>query len=92
MSEEIKEKARAEAELTVKEARLRGEEIVQHAHNTLTQIEMDISRSKLERDTLEHRLRGVIDQHLAMLEMHRQARADKDNLRVMPKRVESEVG
>jgi cell division initiation protein len=92
MSEEIKNAARTEAELVVKEARLRGEEIVKHAHNTLNQIEMDISRSKIERETLEHRLRSVIDQHLAMLEMQRQARADKDNLRVMPKRVDSEVG
>jgi len=92
MSDEIKARARSEAELVVKEARLRGEEIVQHAHNTLTQIDMDISRSKLERETLEHRLRSVIDQHLAMLEMQRHARADKDNLRVMPSRAESEVG
>jgi len=53
---------------------------------------MDISRSKIERGTFEHRLRGVIEQHLTMLEMRCQARADKDNLRVMPKRVESEVG
>ena len=92
MSEEIKEKARTEAELLVREARLRGEEIVKHAHATLNQIEQDISRSKLERESLEQRLRSVIDQHLTMLEMRNQARADKDNLRVMPKRVDSEVG
>ena len=92
MSEEIKDRARTEAELLVREARMRGEEIVKHAHDTLSQIEMDISRSKLERETLEQRLRGVIDQHLAMLEMRAQARADKDNLRVMPKRVDTEVG
>jgi cell division initiation protein len=92
MSEEIKVTARTEAELVVREARTRGEEIVNHAHNTLNQIEMDISRSKLERETLEQRLRAVIDQHLTMLEMQRQARADKDNLRVMPKRMETEVG
>jgi cell division initiation protein len=92
MSEEIREQARTEAELLVREARARGEEIVKHAHNTLNQIEMDIARSKLERESLEQRLRGVIDQHLTMLEMRNQARADKDNLRVMPKRSETEVG
>ena len=92
ISEEIKVTARTEAELVVREARTRGEEIVRHAHNTLNQIEMDISRSKLERESLEQRLRGVIEQHLTMLEMRGQARADKDNLRVMPKRMESEVG
>jgi cell division initiation protein len=92
ISEEMKEKARTEAELVVREARMRGEEIVKHAHNTLNQIEMDIARSKLERESLEQRLRGVIDQHLTMLDMRSEARADKDNLRVMPKRVESEVG
>jgi cell division initiation protein len=92
ISEEMKEKARTEAELVVREARMRGEEIVKHAHNTLNQIEMDIARSKLERESLEQRLRGVIDQHLTMLDMRSEARAEKDNLRVMPKRVESEVG
>jgi cell division initiation protein len=92
MSDELRERARTEAELVVREARVRGEEIVKHAHSTLNQIEMDISRSKLERDALEQRLRSVIDQHLAMLEMRSQARAEKDNLRVMPKRIDSEVG
>lgn len=92
VADETKARARSEAELVVKEARLRGEEIVKHAHDTLTQIDMDISRSKLERETLERRLGGVLDQHLAMLEMRRQARADSDNLKFMPSRVETEVG
>ena len=67
-------------------------EIVKQAQGTLTQIEMDISRSKLERETLEHRLRSVIEQHMTMLEMRRQANANQDNLHVMPNRVGNEAG
>jgi cell division initiation protein len=92
MTDEMKHKAHGEAELVVKEARVRADEIVQQAQTTLVQIEMDISRSKLERETLEHRLRAVLEQHQTMLEMRRQGRLDKDNLHVMPNRVGSEVG
>jgi cell division initiation protein len=89
MSDELKDKARAEAELVVGQARLRAEEIVKQAQDQLMQIEMDISRSRLERESLEQRLRGVIDQHLAMLDMRKEARDGQDNVRIMPNR---EVG
>lgn len=93
MAEEMKEKARAEGQLVVKEARFRADQIVRQAQDQLAQIEGDISRSRLERDNIERRLRGVIDQHLALLELREEARGDVGNLRVMPpSRVGSEVG
>lgn len=93
MAEELKEKARAESQLAIKEARFRADQIVREAQDQLARIEGDISRSRLERDNVERRLRSVIDQHLALLEMREQDRGERNNVRVMPAgRVGSEVG
>jgi cell division initiation protein len=95
MAEDLAERANKEAELVIKEARLKGEQIVRDARDEMAQLAADVSRSKLERDTFEQQLRGVIDQHLALLDLRRQARVGMDNVhnvRVMPTRVSSEAG
>ncbi len=92
MTEEMKEKAGREGELLVREARLRADTMLREAQDRLSHLESDISRSKLERETFEHRLRSVIDQHLALLDMRRQARGEPDNLRVLADRVATKAG
>ena len=93
MAEEMKEKARAESELVVKEARFRADQIVKQAQDQLARIEGDISRSQLERENIERRLRSVIDEHLTLLDLRKEARGEVDNVRLMPQgRIGSEVG
>jgi len=93
MAEELKEKARAESELVIKEARFRADQIVRQAQDQLARIEGDISRSQLERDNIERRLRSVIDEHMTLLDLRKEARGEVDNVRLMPRgRVGSEVG
>lgn len=93
MAEELKDKARAESKLVVKEARFRADQIVKQAQDQLARIEGDISRSQLERDNIERRIRSVIDQHLTLLDLRKESRGDVDNVRVMPHgRIGSEVG
>jgi cell division initiation protein len=83
MSGELKDRAGKEGELVVREARLKAEKLLRDAQDRLLRLEADISRSKLERESFEHRLRSVIDQHLTLLEMRREARGEMDNLRVL---------
>jgi cell division initiation protein len=95
MAEEMKERAREESDLVVKQARLQAEQITHQAQDVLLQLEADITRSKLERERLERGLRGVIDQHGALLDLRREAEGELDNVRVMPHhdhRVGTEVG
>ena len=93
MTEEMKGQANKEAELLVQEARVRSDSLLRDAQDRLLQLEADISRSKLERESFEHRLRSVIDQHLTLLDMRRQAAGELDNLRVLPNhRVGTEAG
>jgi len=92
MTDEMKDRAGKEGELLVQEARMRADRLLQESHDRLTRLETDIGRSRQERDTLERRLKAVLEQHLALLDMRTEARDDLDNLRVLPDRRGSEVG
>jgi cell division initiation protein len=92
MTDEMRERAGKESELLVREARLRAEGLLRDAQDRLKRLDSDINRSRLERDTFERRLRGVLEQHLALLDMRREASPDGDTLRVLPVRVSSESG
>ena len=83
LSEEMLNKSRGEAELIVKEARLKSERILQQAQEQLQRIEDEIGRAKLERDTFEQELRQAVEQHLKVLDMRNRERGDFDNLRVL---------
>jgi cell division initiation protein len=91
MAGELKEKTRSEAELMVKEARLKAERLLEQAQDQLQAIEAEIGRLKLERDAFENRLRNAIEEHLALLELRKKDRAELDNLRFLRRRG-SEVG
>ena len=92
MTEDMKARADHESELVVKEARIRADRMQREAQDTLTRLEADISRSKLDREVFERQLRSVVEQHLALLDMRREARTEPDNLRVLRKSVGSETG
>jgi cell division initiation protein len=90
--EDLKKKAAEEGELVVSQARFRAECLLKEAQEELARVEADIRRSHAERVNLEHRLRGVIEQHLALLELRNEARGERDNLRVLTGPVRSEAG
>ena len=87
MTGEMKEKAKAEAELLLRRARLDTERMLQQAQDQLARLETEISRSKLERDLFERRLRGTIEEHLSLLDQRRSdGSKELDNLHVLPRR------
>jgi cell division septum initiation protein DivIVA len=92
MTGEMKEKAKAEAELVVRRARLNSERMLQQAQDQLARLEAEIGRCKLERDLFERRLRGTIEEHLALLDQRQQTDREVDNLHVLPRRAQSEAG
>ena len=87
MSDELKQRAGKESELLVQEARLRADKLLRDAQDRLARLETDVTRSNLERDPVERRLRGILEQHLALLDLRQQAHEELDNLHVMPNRV-----
>jgi len=92
MTGEMKEKSQKESDLLVKEARLKAERILEQAQDQLHMIENEIGRLRLEKDAFENRLRSLVDEHLALLDLRKQERGDLDNLRFLRRRSTNEVG
>jgi cell division initiation protein len=83
MAGDLKERSRAEADLLVREARLKSERMLQQTQDQLDRLEDEIGRCKLERDNFERQVRGTIEHHLSLLESRKQNRAEADNVRVL---------
>jgi cell division initiation protein len=92
MASTLEQKSREESNLMVKEARLKSERMLERAQDQLTLIETEISRAKLERDFFENRLRSVIEEHGALLDLRKRERSEKDNLRFLRRRTTPAAG
>jgi cell division initiation protein len=66
--EEIREAARKEAEITLSEAELQAEKIVQSGHQRYLRIIDDIGEMKRQRVQFEVNLRNLVQGHLKLLE------------------------
>ena len=66
--EEIREAARKEAEITLSEAELQAEKIVQSAHQRYLRVVDDMSEMKRQRVQFAASLRAVVEGHLKLLE------------------------
>jgi cell division initiation protein len=71
-SEEIRDAARKEAEITIADAELQAEKIVQGAHSRFLRIVDDINELKRQRVQFEAGLRALVDSHLKLIEAFRE--------------------
>jgi cell division initiation protein len=92
MSADLKERAKSEADLLVKEARFKAERVLEQAQDQVKALENEIGRLRLERDAFENRLRAAIEEHLSLLDLRKQEKADIDNLRFLRRRSTTDVG
>jgi len=70
--EDIRESARKEAEITLAEAELQGEKIVQGAHAKFLRIVDDIAELRRQRAAFEAQVRAVVESHGKLLEVFRE--------------------
>ncbi len=71
-SEEIRESARREAEITLSEAELQAEKIVQAAHGRFLRIVDDINELKRQRVQFEANVRSLVESHVKLLDAFRE--------------------
>src|SRR5512137_49274 len=76
-SEEIREAARKESEITLADAELQAEKIVQGAHQRFLRIVDDINELKRQRVQFEATLKALADSHLRLLEAFREPAAEE---------------
>ena len=92
MSADLKDRSKQEADLLVKEARVKAERLLEQAQDQLQALENEIGRLRLEKDAFENRLRAAIEEHLSLLDLRKQEKADIDNLRFLRRRSTTDVG
>ena len=80
LSEDMKEEAKKEGRLVLREAELRGQKLVDQAQKRVSQLEDSMRGLRLERDSFERKLRSLLDQHLKLLDMHREEEELSDKL------------
>ena len=76
-SEEIREAARKEAEITISDAELQAEKIVQAAHSRFLRIVDDINELKRQRLQFEVNVRTLAEAHLKLIEAFREPGRDE---------------
>ena len=90
-SEEIREAARKEAEITLSDAELQAEKIVQAGHARFLRIVDDINELKRQRIQFETALKTLVESHVKLLEaFHEPARDESVPLVVQRKRAAEE--
>ena len=92
MSADLKDRSKTEADLLVREARFKAERLLEQAQDQLQALENEIGRLRLEKDAFESRLRATIEEHLSLLDLRKQEKADIDNLRFLRRRSTTDVG
>ncbi len=91
VADDLREKTRSEADLMVREARLKADKLLEHAQDQLSEIEAEISRAKVEREMFENRVRSLVQEHLAIIDLRKDERAG-DNVRFLRRRATPEAG
>jgi cell division initiation protein len=71
-SQEIRESARKEAEITISDAELQAEKIVQAAHTRFLRIVDDINELKRQRLQFETNVRTLVESHVKLLDAFRE--------------------
>ena len=71
-SEEIRDAARKEAEITISDAELQAEKIVQAAHSRFLRIVDDINELKRQRLQFETNVRTLVESHVKLLDAFRE--------------------
>ncbi|HSM91841.1 MAG TPA: DivIVA domain-containing protein [Anaeromyxobacteraceae bacterium] len=84
-SEEIRDAARKEAEITLSDAEVQAEKIVQAGHARFLRIVDDINELKRQRIQFETALKSLVESHIKLLDAFREPARD-ESVPLLPQR------
>jgi cell division initiation protein len=91
LADEIREEARKEAQVIVREAEVKGSQLLDQAGRKAGELEGTIQALRVEREAFAQRIRSAVEQHLRLLDMHRNEDDVEDRLRFMKKPAENQT-
>jgi cell division initiation protein len=85
LADEIREEARKEAQLIVRESEVKAAQLLDQAGRKVGELQGSIQALRVEREAFAQRVRSAVEQHLRLLEMHHNEDEVEDRLRFMKK-------
>ena len=85
LADGIREEARKEAQVIVREAEVKASQLLDQAARKAGELEGAIQALRVEREAFAQRIRSAVDQHLRLLDMHRSEDEVEDRLRFLKK-------
>lgn len=87
LSDDLKNSSQKEAEIMLSQAQLQADKILRQAHDRLTQVIDEINELKKQRAEFEAKMRGLIQGHLHLLELHKETRegARLEDVGILPR-------
>ncbi|TDI32280.1 MAG: DivIVA domain-containing protein [Acidobacteria bacterium] len=80
ISKEIKDTARRESEVLIKEARLKANKILEHAQSRVQGAEDRVHELKSLQSRFEHRLRAMLEEHVNIMDRARKEESGEEKL------------
>ena len=85
IAEQIRDEGQRDAQGMLEEARMRSERMIENAQTELVELEREVTRLRIERETFENRLRMAIDEHKRLLDIRGERDSESSgNLRSFP--------
>ena len=88
LCEQMREEARKEQKILMREAEHRAGVLLDHAQRKVMEIQKQILELKLERDAFEQKVRLGIEQHLKLLDLRKGDTEIQDRIRIMKARAQ----
>jgi cell division initiation protein len=91
VSDDMKDQARREANLVIKEAEVRADDLLQKARARAVELEASLGELRTERMGFLKRLRALVEHHERVLELHEEDASQEEKLRVLGGREATEA-
>ena len=86
VSEQIKEQARKEAEILMREAELKADRLLELAQDRAAKLEGSLGEIRIEKQAFLRKVRALVDHHLKLLELHEQQETEEEKVQYLKRR------
>ena len=91
LSSDMKEQAQREADVTLKEAEVKADQIVNVGMQRAAELESSLGEMRMEHDGYLKKVRGLIEHHMKLVELHEQKAIEDEKVQVLTRRSANEA-
>ena len=90
LTSDMKEQAQREAEVTVKEAEVKADQLLHGGMQRVAEIESSLGEMRIEHDGYLKKVRALLEHHMKLIELHEQNASEDEKVQVLARRSAAE--